>query len=175
MVLNLAANELRDLSKSPDLFASLLFICKEGSWITQFLKFSPSVKIVIYRISIICKTATFKSEVHLLMSLPYRKKFLEKKKTPKYPLVVAVRLHFVASHGLSGKEQMDSSILMDHVWGGLKKTPTSTVWLLEVLCIKPEHFFGFTSLNSTDLKTLVLSKRYTKLYPVVKKVMYHDY
>lgn len=126
-VLNLAANELRDLSKSPDLFASLLFICKEGSWITQFLKFSPSVKIVISRISIICNTATFKSEVHLLMSLPYRKKFLEKKKTPKYPLVLAVRLHFVASHGLSGKEQMDYSILKDHIWGGLKKTPKSTV------------------------------------------------
>lgn len=80
-VLNLAANELCDLSKSPDLFASLLFICKEGTWITQFLKFSPSVKIVISRISIICKTATFKSEVHLLMSLRYRKKFLGEKNT----------------------------------------------------------------------------------------------
>lgn len=34
-------------------------------------------------------------------------------------------------------------------------------------------FFGFTSLNSTDLKILMLSRRYAKLDPTVKEIMYH--
>lgn len=119
MVLNVATNELCDLSKRLDLSTSQVLICKRKQWIAQFLKFSPAVEIIMSRISTICKTAIFKSGPHLQQFLTYggllQSEFLEGKKHPSTNwFLLSLLKHFVVSHGLSREianhRPLDSSV-----------------------------------------------------------------
>ena len=44
---------------------------------------------------------------------------------------------------------------------------------LQSFIYKTRTFFGFNSLNATDLKNLMLGKRYAKSDPIVKEVICH--